>query len=187
MKTSKKLNVRTSSVFNISNLKKIALLAIVPFFMQSCDKDSVSNDSATPVVKEQSVLMNQPSTSRYFGSIIVRNWGSHNIDCSQPNGFCYDVWTITYYDMLLAPQAGGSTPAVVSNNQGKFVMKVFKSALTRANAAMLVGNGSYYVPERQDIKPELVRGLGFTSNYLRPGYYRVVDNGDSYSVTIDVL
>lgn len=186
MKTIKKLNEKTINVLTFSNLKKAALLLALPFLMQSCDKDSVANDS-TPAVKEQSVLMNQSGTQRYYGSIIVRNWGSHNVDCSQPNGFCYDVWTFYSYDMLYTPQPDGSTPGVVSNVEGKFSLKVFKTALTRENAATFLGNGSYYVPEGQDIKPELVRAYGFTSKYLQPGNYRIVDNGDSYVVTIDVL
>ena len=114
----------------------------------------------------------------------MRNWGSHNIDCSAPNGFCYDVWTISWRD-LLSPQPTG-TPVLIANENEKFVMKIQKSALTDENRRTLLRNGSYLIPDGQTIAPQIARSFGFHSEILVPGEYRIVESREAYSIAIDV-
>ncbi len=157
-----------------------AALFLTAFITVSCSKDEVQENVPT---KENATAASN-SNRFYYDSIIVRNWGSHNVDCSQPNGFCYDVWIITY--SFFKPQPTG-TPVKVQNVNDAFVMKFYKSALTEENRRTLLRNGnSYSIPEGQTIAPELVESLGFRSNTLREGNYRIVENTDSYSIAIAV-
>ncbi|WP_300567604.1 hypothetical protein [Flavobacterium sp.] len=159
----------------------LASLILTAFVAVSCSKEDVQENVPT---KENAKDTANSSRYYYYDSIIVHNWGSHNIDCSQPNGFCYEVWTITY--SFFKPQPTG-TPVKVQNVNGAFVMKLYKSALTEENRRTLLRNGnSYSIPEGQTIAPELVESLGFRSNTLREGNYRIVENTDSYSITIAV-
>ncbi len=172
---------RTNKLVSFTGVKVVfAALLLTAFVTVSCSKDEVQEKEPT----KENAMAASNSNRFYYDSIIVRNWGAHNVDCSQPNGFCYDVWTITY--SFFKPQPTG-TPVKVQNVNGAFVMKLYKSALTEENRSTLLRNGnSYSIPEGQTIAPELVQSLGFRSNTLREGNYRIVENTDSYSIAIAV-
>lgn len=157
----------------------LASLFITTLVTVSCSKEDVQGTATNP----ETAKGMSTSERMYYDSIIVHAWGSHNIDCSQPNGFCYQVWTITY--SFLRPLPDGSTPVKVQNVNGAFVMNFYKSALTEENRRTLLRNGNTYsIPEGQTISPELVQSLGFRSEVLRPGNYRIEETTDSYKIAI---
>ena len=97
-------------------MKKLSLLLIV---MMSFVRIGFGQEGkrAENQVEKRSRYQSQ---SRSAYSISVRSWGSHNIDCSQPSGFCYGF--ITFYndnsvwiDMALMKASDEGTPAIVEN------------------------------------------------------------------------
>lgn len=166
-------------------LKAMLVFAFAAFFI-SCNNDSSEDQNAQLSNTEQE---NQPNTQRYlphYEGTIVRAWGAHNIDCSQPEGFCNFV----YYEWrtygFAKPNPDG-TPVRVANEKGNFVMEIQKSALTAEHKKVLLRNGDFYViPEGQTIVPELVKSLKFNSDILIPGKYRIVESEDTYTISINV-
>lgn len=177
LQKSKKQTTKTVSLTGVKLV--LATLFLTAFVAVSCSKeDAQDNTSNTETTKKIST-----ADRMYYDSIIVHAWGSHNIDCSQPNGFCYEVWTITY--SFLRPLPDGSTPVKIQNVNGAFVMKFFKSALTEENRRTLLRNGNTYnIPEGQTIAPELVQSLGFRSNTLRSGNYRIVEDENAFTIAL---
>jgi len=152
------------------------------FFISCNTEEPIENQNAELLQTEQQNQLN--SQRMYNYGIIVRDWGSHNVDCSQPNGFCYNVWTITWR-FLFVPQPDG-TPVVVANENGKFVMTIQKSALTPEHNKELVRNGFYIIPEGQIIAPELVKSFKFNSDTLTPGKYPIEESKETYTIAINV-
>ncbi|MBA9072468.1 hypothetical protein GGR22_000594 [Flavobacterium gossypii] len=177
----KKSKQTTNKIVSFTGVKAIlATLFLTAFIMVSCSKD----DQQDIKTEEASTDTFNPAARRYEFPFIVRAWGSHNIDCSQPNGFCLDVWTIirTFYKPLPT-----GTPVKAANINGAFVMKFYKSALTEEDKATLLRNGnSFNIPEGQIIPDELVEALGFSSNSLRAGNYRIQENDELYGIAIAV-
>lgn len=166
-------------------LKVILVFAFTAFFI-SCSQEPSTNQNAEVSTAEQQT---QSKTQRMYGqySIIVRNWGSHNVDCSQPLGFCYDVYTFRwYYFSLLKPDATGGTPVRIDNVKGQFVMTIQKSALTDENHKDLVKNEVFVIPEGQILAPEIVKALKFNSDILTPGKYAIQESEETYTIAIDV-
>ncbi|WP_149206415.1 hypothetical protein [Flavobacterium johnsoniae] len=166
-------------------LQAILVFAFAAFFI-SCNNDSSEDQNAQLSNTEQE---NQPNTQRYlphYEGVIVQAWGAHNIDCSQPEGFCNFV----YYEWrtygFAKPNPGG-TPVRVTNEKGNFVMEIQKSALTAEHKKVLLQNGDVYViPEGQTIAPELVKSLKFNSDILIPGKYRILESEDTYTISMNV-
>ncbi|WP_276381477.1 hypothetical protein [Flavobacterium sp. H4147] len=169
-----------------SGVLKVMLVLMFAAFFISCSNDSSENQNAQLSNTEQ---QNQPNTQKYlphYEGFIVRAWGAHNIDCSQPDGFCNFV----YYDWITygfgKPTSDG-TPVRVANEKGNFVMEIQKSALTPEHQRVLLRNGDVYViPEGQIIQPELVKSLKFSSDILVPGKYRIQESEESYTISINV-
>jgi hypothetical protein len=176
----KKMQQKKSEV-----LKVMLVLGFAAFFI-SCNNESVEDQNAQLSNTEQ---QNQPSAQRYlphYEGTIVRDWGAHNIDCSQPEGFCnfvrYD-W-ITYG--FAKPDPDG-TPVRVTNEKGNFVMEIQKSALTEEHKKALLRNEEVYlIPEGQTIVPELVKSLKFNSDILVPGKYPIQESKETYTISINV-
>ena len=169
-----------------SEVLKVMLVFVFAAFLISCNNESVEDQNAQLSNTEQE---NQPNTKRMYGqySIIVRNWGSHNVDCSQPLGFCYDVYTFRwYYFSLFKPDANGGTPVRIDNVNGQFVMTIQKSALTEENHKDLVRNEVYIIPEGQILAPEIVKTLKFNSDILVPGKYPIQESEETYTISIKV-
>ena len=181
----KKSEVLSTSYLIFEKLKKVMLVVVFAVFFISCNAEPelIENQNAELLQTEQQNQLNAQRIYYNYG-IIVRNWGSHNVDCSQPNGFCYNVWTITWRSLFI-PQPTG-TPVLVANENGKFVMKIEKSALTAEHTKELLRNGVYLIPEDQIIAPELVKSFKFSSNTLIPGKYPIVESKESYTIAIDV-
>lgn len=176
----KKIQQKKSEV-----LKVMLVLAITAFFV-SCNNDSVEEQTVPLSNTEQ---QNQPSTQRYlphYEGTIVRAWGAHNVDCSQPEGFCNFV----HYDWItygFAKPTPDGTPVRVTNEKGNFVMEIQKSALTEEHKKVLLRNGeAYLIPEGQIIQPELVKSLKFSSDILVPGKYRIQESEETYTISINV-
>ncbi|WP_291285548.1 hypothetical protein [Flavobacterium sp.] len=169
-----------------SEVLKVMLVFVSAAFFISCNNESVEDQNAQLSDTEQ---QNQPNTQRiYFhDSFIVRNWGSHNVDCSQPNGFCPDIYTFDWHYLnLFKPNATG-TPVRVRNEKGNFVMEIQKSALTTEHHKDLVRDGEVFViPEGQTVAPELVKDLKFNSNILVPGKYLIQQSETTYTISINV-
>jgi len=182
----KKSEVLSTSYLIFEKLKKVMLVVVFAVFFISCNAEPelIENQNAELLQTEQQNQLNAQRIYYNYG-IIVRNWGSHNVDCSQPNGFCYNVWTITWRSLFI-PQPTG-TPVLVANENGKFVMKIEKSALTAEHKKVLLRNGGVYViPEGQTIAPELVKSLKFNSDILVPGKYRIQGSEETYTISINV-
>lgn len=169
-----------------SEVLKVMFVFVSAAFFMSCSKESIEDQNAQLSNTEQ---QNKPNTQRiyYHDSFIVRNWGSHNVDCSQPNGFCPDIYTFDWHYLnLFKPDAKG-TPVRVRNEKGNFVMEIQKSALTPEHKKGLLQNGEVYViPEGQTIVPELVKDLKFNSDILVPGKYPIQENEATYTISINV-
>lgn len=169
-----------------SEVLKVMLVFVFTAFFISCSQEPSVNQNAESSQADQQTPSN---TKRMYGqySIIVRNWGSHNVDCSQPLGFCYDVYTFRwYYFSLFKPDANGGTPVRVDNVKGQFVMTIQKSALTEENHKDLVANGDYIIPEGQILAPEIVKALKFNSDILTPGKYPIQESEETYTISINV-
>lgn len=169
-----------------SEVLKVMLVFVVAAFFISCNNESVEDQNAHSSNTEQE---NQPNTQRYlphYEGVIVRDWGAHNIDCSQPEGFCNFI----FYDWItygFAKPNSGGTPVRVTNEKGNFIMIIQKSALTAAHAKVLLRNGdAYVIPEGQTIDPELVKSLKFNSNILVPGKYHIQQSEETYTISINV-
>lgn len=176
-------NPKTNKLVSFIGVKVVLAALFLTVFVVSCSKDDIQEQVSTEQISKETSKETSNAGRYYYYSIIVRNWGSHNVDCSQPNGFCHEVWTFTY--SLFRPQPTG-TPVGVENAEGSFVMKIYKSALTEEHKRTLLRNRNYSIPEGQTIPEEIVESLGFRSNTLRPGEYRIVDNRDSYTISIPV-
>jgi hypothetical protein len=165
-----------------SGVLKVMLVVFAAFFL-SCNNESFEDQNAQLSNTEQ---QNEPSTHRYlphYEGTIVRSWGAHNIDCSQPEGFCNFV---RYIWGFAKPDPDG-TPVRVTNEKGNFVMEIQKSALTPEHKKVLLRNGEVYViPEGQIIDPELVKSLKFNSDILVPGKYAIQESEDTYTISINV-
>lgn len=169
-----------------SEVLKVMLVFVFAVFFISCNNDSSEDQNAESSKIEQ---QNQPNTQRYlphYEGVIVRDWGAHNIDCSQPEGFCnFVVYTWMNYSFV-KPDPDG-TPVRVTNEKGNFVMTIQKSALTEEHQKELLRNGEVYViPEGQIIAPELVKSLKFNSDILVPGKYPIQESEESYTIAINV-
>ena len=168
-----------------SEVLKVMLVFVFTVFFMSCSQEPSANQNAEVSQTDQ---QNPPNTKRiyYQYSFIVRNWGSHNVDCSQPEGFCYDIYTFKwYYLSLFKPDATG-TPVSIDNVKEKFVMTIQKSALTPEHHKDLVRNGVYVIPEGQILAPEIVKALKFNSDILIPGKYPIQESEEAYTIAIDV-
>lgn len=169
---------------SFAKLKMVLVTLFLTAFMASCDKDNVQEVNTDGPSKEAS---NAGPSNRYYyyGTIIVRAWGSHNVDCSQPEGFCHNIVWVDF--SFFRPQPDGSTPVKVENVNGAYVMKIYKSALTEEHKRTLLRNGlSYRIPEGQTIPEQFIESLGFHSNTLREGNYRIVEDRESYTIAIAV-
>lgn len=166
-----------------SEVVKVMLVFVFTAFFISCNNESVEDQNGESLKTEQ---QNQSSSRRIYDddAIIVRNWGAHNIDCSQPEGFCYDIYTFSWHNFF-KPQPTG-TPVRVINEKGNFVMEIQKSALTAEHQKELVRNGVYVIPEGQIIAPELVKSLKFNSDILTPGKYPIQESEETYTIVINV-
>ncbi|WP_243739893.1 hypothetical protein [Flavobacterium chryseum] len=169
-----------------SEVLKVMLVFVFAVIFISCNNDSIEDQNSESSKIEQ---QNPSNTQRmyYQYSIIVRNWGSHNIDCSQPNGFCYDIYTFNWHYLNLFKPDSTGTPVLIENEKGKFIMKIQKSALTEEHQKELLRNGEVYViPEGQTIDPELVKSLKFNSDILVPGKYPIQETEETYTISINV-
>jgi hypothetical protein len=182
MKTLKQNDSRktkgTNKLVSLMGVKMLMGTLLLATLTVSCNKDEIPNGNTSETTTTS-------NANKMYYSIIVRNWGSHNIDCSQPNGFCFDVWAFSYYS-LFRPQPAG-TPATVENVNGQFVIKVFKSALTQEHLKTLLRSPLYSIPDDQKIVPELVKSLNFSSENLKYGEYKIEEGKDSYTIRMDVL
>lgn len=169
-----------------SEVLKVMLVFVFAVFFISCNNDSSEDQNAESSKTEQ---QSQPNTQRYlphYEGVIVRAWGAHNIDCSQPEGFCNFVFYNWIKYSFTKPDSEG-TPVRVTNEKGNFVMQIQKSALTEEHQKVLLRNGEFYViPEGQTIQPELVKSLKFNSDILVPGKYPIQQSEDSYTISINV-
>jgi hypothetical protein len=169
-----------------SKVLKVMLVFVAAVFFISCNNESIEDQNAQLSNTEQ---QNQPNTQRYlphYEGVIVRAWGAHNVDCSQPEGFCNFV----FYDWIKysfsKPDTDG-TPVRVTNEADKFVMTIQKSALTAEHQKVLLRNGRVYViPEGQTIDPQLVKSLKFNSDILTPGKYSIEESEEAYRIVINV-
>jgi hypothetical protein len=181
MKTLKQNDSRktkgTNKLVSLMGVKMLMGTLLLATLTVSCNKEEIANGNTSQTNTAE-------QANRIYHSIIVRNWGSHNIDCSQPNGFCYDVWTFSYRSLFI-PQPEG-TPATVDNVNGQFMIKVFKSALTKGHLRTLLRSQLYSIPEDQKIVPELVRALNFSSENLKYGNYKIEEDVESYTIRMDV-
>ena len=166
-------------------MKKLSLLLIV---MMSFVRIGFGQEGkrAENQVEKRSRYQSQ---SRSAYSISVRSWGSHNIDCSQPSGFCYGF--ITFYndnsvwiDMALMKASDEGTPAIVENINNVFVMTIFKSAFTSMQKKIFLKSKTFIIPENQQILPELVKALRFKSQTLKSGKYEILENKETYSMKL---
>ncbi|MEZ0130989.1 hypothetical protein AB9T88_14965 [Flavobacterium sp. LBUM151] len=83
-------NLQQRKIKKSDVLKVMLVFAFAAFFI-SCNNESGEDQNAQLSNTEQ---QNQPNTQRYlphYEGVIVRNWGAHNIDCSQPEGFCIQI------------------------------------------------------------------------------------------------
>jgi hypothetical protein len=180
----KKSEPKTNQSVSFTGVKMTLVALFLTAFMISCDKDDIQQDVKTDGTSKE---ISNSEASRYnydYGTIIVRAWGSHNVDCSQPNGFCHNIVWISF--SFFRPQPTG-TPVRVENVDGAYVMKIYKSALTEEHKRTLLRNGTYYsIPEGQTIPQEFVESLGFSSNTLRQGEYRIAEDRDSYTISVPV-
>ncbi|MGH2664240.1 hypothetical protein [Flavobacterium sp.] len=171
---------KTNKSVSFMGVKVVLVSLFLTAFMASCDKDNVSEVKTDGPSKEVS----HDETNRYYGTIIVRAWGSHNVDCSQPNGFCHNIVWVNFSFFRPLPEG---TPVKVENIDGAFVMKIYKSALTEEHKRTLLRNGlSYRIPEGQTIPEQFIESLGFHSNTLREGNYRIVEDRESYTIAVAV-
>ncbi|WP_343695210.1 hypothetical protein [Flavobacterium sp.] len=166
-------------------LKVMLVFAFAAFFI-SCNNDSSEDQNSQSSNTEQ---QNQPNTQKYlphYEGFIVRAWGAHNVDCSQPEGFCnFVVYNWMTYGFT-KPNPDG-TPVRVENEADKFVMTIQKSALTEEHKKGLLRNGDIYIiPEGQTILPELVKSLKFNSDILVPGKYPIQESEETYKLSINV-
>lgn len=167
---------KTNNFVSLMGMKTIAVTFLLAAFMVGCSKDDGDVQQEAP---EQAARI-------YYDYIIVRAWGSHNIDCSQPLGFCHEVWTFTWRTFNM-PLPNGDTPVGVQNVDGLFVMKMYKTALTEEHAHTLLKDGNYYtIPKGQTIPQEVARALGFRSNILREGKYRIKEDSEFYTISVPV-
>lgn len=177
-------NLQQRKIKKSDVLKVMLVFAFAAFFI-SCNNEAVEDQNAQLSNTEQ---QNQPNTKRYlphYEGVIVRDWGAHNIDCSQPEGFCNFVRYI-WMNGFVKPDPDG-TPVRVTNEADKFVMTIQKSALTAEHKKVLLRNGEFYViPEGQTIDPELVKSLKFNSDILVPGKCRIVESEETYTISINV-
>jgi hypothetical protein len=165
-------------------LKGIFVFVFAAFFMSCSNEPSVNQNAESSTAEQQT-----PSNTKrlpYYEGVIVRAWGAHNIDCSQPEGFCNFVrYNWTNYGFA-KPDPDG-TPVRVTNEKGNFVMEIQKSALTPEHKKVLLRNGEVYViPEGQTIAPELVKSLKFNSDILVPGKYPIQESEETYIISINV-
>ena len=169
-----------------SEVLKVMLVFVLAVFFISCNNDSNEDQNAESSKTEQ---QNQPNTQRYlphYEGVIVQAWGAHNIDCSQPEGFCNFVFYEWIKYSFSKPDTDG-TPVRVTNEADKFVMTIQKSALTEEHKKGLLRNGRVYViPEGQIIQPELVKSLKFNSDILTPGKYSIEESEGAYRIAINV-
>ena len=183
----KKSEVLSTSYLIFEKLKKVMLVFAFAAFFISCNAEPevIENQNAELLQTEQ---QNQPNTKRapHYEGVIVRDWGAHNIDCSQPEGFCNFVRHVWVNYSFVKPDPDG-TPVSVTNENGNFVMEIQKSALTAEHKKVLLRNGGVYViPEGQTIAPELVKSLKFNSDILVPGKYRIQGSEETYTISINV-
>lgn len=178
----KKSKQTTNKLVSFTGVKAIlTTLFLTAFIMVSCSKDDQQEVQSEEISTETSDSAARIWDYRHF---IIRSWGSHNVDCSQPGGFCHHILTVvTSYDKPLAI----GTPVRVANVNGAFVMKINKSALTEEHRATLLRDGnSYSIPEGQTIPNEMAEALGLSSNSLRAGNYRIQENDEFYGIAIAV-
>lgn len=175
-------NTQTNPSVSFTKVKMVLVTIFLTAFMASCDKDNVQEANTDGPSKEVSNAT--AGRYNYHGTIIVRAWGSHNVDCSQPEGFCHNiVWVDVSF---FRPQPDG-TPVKVENIDGAFVMKIYKSALTEEHKRALLRNGlSYRIPQGQTIPEQFIESLGFHSNRLREGNYRIAEDRESYTIAVPV-
>ena len=184
----KQSEVLSTSYLMFGKIKRIMLVFVFGAFFIGCNEESeVTDNRATELLNAEH--QNQVNTKRYlphYEGTIVRAWGAHNIDCSQPEGFCNFV----HYDWItygFAKPAPDGTPVRVTNEKGNFVMEIQKSALTEEHKKVLLRNGEVYViPEGQTIQPELVKSLKFNSDILVPGKYPIQESEETYTIAINV-
>jgi len=186
LKDFKKYEALSTSYLIFEKIKKVILFFLFGAFFISCNNESVEDQNVELLNAEK---QNELNTKRYlphYEGTIVRAWGAHNIDCSQPEGFCNFV----HYDWItygFAKPAPDGTPVRVTNEKGNFVMEIQKSALTAEHKKVLLRNGGVYViPEGQTIAPELVKSLKFNSDILVPGKYRIQGSEETYTISINV-
>lgn len=172
----KKSEQKTNRFVSLMGVKTIVVTLFLTALMVGCSKD------------DQQETENTPDTAAriYHEYIVVRAWGAHNVDCSQPGGFCHEIWRITWRNFTM-PLPNGDTPVGVQNANGLFVMKIYKTALTEEHASALLRDGdSYTIPKGQTIPQEVARSLGFRSDRLREGKYRIKESGEFYTIAIPV-
>lgn len=169
-----------------SEVLKVMLVFVSAAFFISCNNESVEDQNTQLSNTEQ---QNQPDTQRrlpHYEGVIVRDWGAHNVDCSQPEGFCNFIFYLWGTFSFLKPAPDG-TPVRVTNEKGNFVMEIQKSALTPEHKKVLLRNREVYlIPEGQTIDPELVKSLKFNSNILVPGKYPIQESEETYTLVINV-
>ncbi|WP_264531068.1 hypothetical protein [Flavobacterium sp. N502540] len=169
-----------------SEVLKVMLVFVSAAFFISCNNESVEDQNTQLSNTEQ---QNQPDTKRvyYTYPIVVRAWGAHNVDCSQPEGFCNFTIYDTYRNYNFFKPHPDGTPVRVTNDKGNFVMEIQKSALTPEHKKVLLRNGEVYViPEGQTIDSELVKSLKFNSDILVPGKYLIQESEATYTISIHV-
>ncbi|MEO7978149.1 hypothetical protein [Flavobacterium sp.] len=181
----KESEVLSTSYLMFGKIKRVMLVFVFAAFFIGCnaEPEPVENPNTELLNTEQ---QNQVNTKRYlphYEGVIVRDWGAHNIDCSQPEGFCNFV---RYIWGFAKPDSDG-TPVRVTNEKGNFIIEIQKSALTEEHKKVLLRNGEVYViPEGQTIQPELVKSLKFNSDILIPGKYAIQESEEAYTISINV-
>jgi hypothetical protein len=181
----KESEVLSTSYLMFGKIKRVMLVFVFATFFIGCNEESeVPDNQAAELLNAEH--QNQINTKRYlphYEGVIVRDWGAHNIDCSQPEGFCNFV---RYIWGFAKPDPDG-TPVSVTNEKGNFVMEIQKSALTEEHKKVLLRNGSVYlIPEGQTMAPELVKSLKFNSDILVPGKYPIEESKETYTILINV-
>ncbi|PKW29761.1 hypothetical protein [Flavobacterium lindanitolerans] len=172
----KKSEQKTNRFVSLMGVKTIVVTLFLTALMVGCSKD------------DQQETENTPDTAAriYYDYFIVRAWGAHNVDCSQPDGFCHEIWRITWRNLIM-PLPNGDTPVGAQNVDGLFVMKIYKSALTEEHGSVLLRDGGYYtIPKGQTIPKEVAKSLGFRSDKLREGRYKIKGNDEFYTISIPI-
>ena len=169
-----------------SEVLKVMLVFVSAAFFISCNNESVEDQNTQLSNTEK---QNQSNTQRrlpHYEGVIVRDWGAHNVDCSQPEGFCNFIFYLWGTFSFLKPAPDG-TPVRVTNEKGNFVMEIQKSALTPEHKKVLLRNREVYlIPEGQTIDTDLVKSLKFNSGILVPGKYPIQESEETYTISINV-